>query len=198
MTIWFTSDLHFNHDKEFLYKPRGFHNVIEMNESIIEAYNKFISKDDIVYILGDLCLGGPSQDKLLENKYLLSELQGNINIILGNHDSYNRISIYHDCGFNVIGYAEMLKYNGYHFFLSHYPTITTNYDDKALKQRVLNLHGHTHDKNKFYDDSPFMYNVALDAQECKPISIESVINDIKIRFKEYREEYKLNEFKNIE
>ena len=53
MTIWFTSDLHFNHDKEFLYKPRGFHNVIEMNESIIEVYNKFISKDDIVYILGD-------------------------------------------------------------------------------------------------------------------------------------------------
>ena len=124
---------------------------------------------------------------------MLSELQGNINIILGNHDTYNRISIYHDCGFNVIGHAEMLKYNGYHFFLSHYPTITTNYDDKSLKQRILNLHGHIHDKNKFYDDSPFMYNVALDAQDCKPISIESVIDDIKIKFKEYREDYKLNE-----
>ena len=67
-----------------------------------------------------------------------------------------------------------------------------------LKQRFLNLHGHTHDKNKFYDDLPFIYNVALDAQDCKLISIESIIDDIKIKFKEYREEYRLNEFKNIE
>ena len=32
--IWFTSDLHFCHDRDFIYGPRGFKSVQEMNEAI--------------------------------------------------------------------------------------------------------------------------------------------------------------------
>ena len=32
--IYFTSDLHFNHDKAFCYEPRGFDNVEELMEPI--------------------------------------------------------------------------------------------------------------------------------------------------------------------
>ena len=49
MDIWFTSDLHLSHNKEFLYKPRGFSSVEEMNETIIENWNSLVSWDDEVW-----------------------------------------------------------------------------------------------------------------------------------------------------
>ena len=36
--IWLTSDLHFFHNREFVYKPRGFNSVEEMNEKIIQPF----------------------------------------------------------------------------------------------------------------------------------------------------------------
>lgn len=30
--IWVISDTHFNHNKDFIYQPRGFKNVQDMNE----------------------------------------------------------------------------------------------------------------------------------------------------------------------
>lgn len=33
--MYFTSDLHLNHDKEFIYKNRGFNSINEMNNTII-------------------------------------------------------------------------------------------------------------------------------------------------------------------
>ena len=33
--IWFTSDLHINHNKEFLWGPRGFVNEKEMNDKTL-------------------------------------------------------------------------------------------------------------------------------------------------------------------
>ena len=37
--IFITSDLHFNHDKDFIWKERGFSNVNEMNEAIVKNWN---------------------------------------------------------------------------------------------------------------------------------------------------------------
>ena len=37
--IWFSSDLHFNHDKDFCYGPRGFQSIEEMNTEIIKRWN---------------------------------------------------------------------------------------------------------------------------------------------------------------
>ena len=79
----------------------------------------------------------------------------------------------------VIGYATILKYNHYHFYLSHYPTLTTNFDDinKPLKKRILCLAGHTHSKEIF--ESCGSYNVSVDAHNCFPVSIDKIINDFK-------------------
>ena len=43
---------------------------------------------------------------------------------------------------------------------------------------TLNLYGHTHQKTCFYEDRPYMYNVACDAHDCTPVSIEDIYNDI--------------------
>ena len=44
--IYFTSDCHFSHDKEFLWGPRGFKNQWEMNEKIIENWYNIFHPDD--------------------------------------------------------------------------------------------------------------------------------------------------------
>ena len=50
-----------------------------------------------------------------------------------------------------------------------------------MKKRILNLFGHTHSKEKFYQDNPTMYNVALDAHNNTPVSIDQIIEDIKAK-----------------
>ena len=54
--IYFTSDLHFYHDKDFIWQARGFKSIDEMNAEIVRRWNKIITADDYVYILGDLTL----------------------------------------------------------------------------------------------------------------------------------------------
>ena len=53
MEIYLTSDLHLGHDKDFIYKPRGFNSVDEANESIISNWNSIINEDDLVYVMED-------------------------------------------------------------------------------------------------------------------------------------------------
>ena len=55
MAIFLTSDLHFNHDREFVWKVRGFTSVQEMNETIVKNWNSVVNPDDDVYVLG--CVG---------------------------------------------------------------------------------------------------------------------------------------------
>jgi calcineurin-like phosphoesterase family protein len=181
--IWLTSDWHFNHDKPFIYEPRGFTNIEEMNETIIKIHNSMVDYDDDVYCLGDCMLG----DNELGLKCIKS-LKGKIHIIRGNHCTDTRIELYKTCDnvIEVLGYANILKYMGYHFYLSHYPTLTSNYDDnKLLKRRVINLCGHSHTKDKFIDmDKGLIYHVELDAHQNKPVLIDDIIEDIKNYIKE--------------
>lgn len=179
--IWFTSDLHFGHDREFIYKPRGFNSINEMNEMIIENWNKTVAPEDDVYLLGDVMLGNNEIGiKLLKN------LKGSIHIIRGNHDTDTRMSLYYD-SYNVIDVNEgqYLKINGQNFFLCHYPTFTSNLEKSAnLKEHIINLFGHTHQKNNFYNDIPFMYHVGVDSHNNTPVAYETILADIKTKAEE--------------
>jgi calcineurin-like phosphoesterase family protein len=121
---------------------------------------------------------------LAANKYLIEQLNGNIHIIPGNHDTDNRINMYHSCKnvFDVHGYAEMLKYEKYRFYLSHYPTNTANYDDSEdLKSRVINLCGHIHSTDAMSDikEGYLRYHVEVDAHNCYPVPITDIIEELK-------------------
>lgn len=190
MTIYLTSDWHFNHNKDFIYKPRFFDSIQEMNESIIKRHNATVSAHDIVYVLGDLCLGGSDESILKENKKMISSLNGQLKVILGNHDTTKRIQMYNECpNIEVIGYADMLTYDKHHFYLSHYPSFTSNLDDdKSLKQRVINLFGHTHSYKLFFEGNHTMVNVAADAWNCYPTSIDMILETIYTRENFLREQ----------
>lgn len=181
--VWFTSDLHLGHDRAFIYGPRGFKTIQDMNEAIETRWNNTVKPGDEVYILGDLMLGDNSQG--LE---ILDRLEGNLHIIRGNHDSDTRIELYKTLPSVVeICDAKFLKIEGYHFYLTHFPCLTGNLEKEALKQMTLNLSGHTHSKDRFYMDLPYVYNVAMDAHNCFPVSFEEVATDMKDKIIECKE-----------
>lgn len=183
MNYYFTSDLHFCHDKDFIYGPRGFKSVEEHDDIIINNINSVVQPDDVLFILGDIMLN--NNDKGL--KYLNRINCEKVNIIFGNHDTISRQGLYyHETDCFVLGYAHLFQYNSYHFMLSHYPTLTDNNDsDKPLKRRVINLCGHTHTKDKFVDwDKGLIYHVELDAHNNYPVHIDQIIKDIQNKLNE--------------
>lgn len=183
--IWLTSDWHFNHDREFIWKARGFNSVQEMNEAIIANHNEKVSDEDDVYVCGDLCLGD-----LELGRECLSRLKGKIHVVCGNHDTANRIKMYHELP-NVVEVAEVglkFKYNQHHFALTHYPMLTGNLEKESLKQMTLNLYGHTHQTSCFYMDMPFMYHVGVDSHNCSPVSLDDIIVEMHNKVKECKEQ----------
>ena len=181
MEIFFTADTHFCHRPEFLWGPRGFSNVEEMNEAIVERWNKVVKPEDIVYHLGDTMLN--DNEKGIE---YFKRLNGQIFIIWGNHDTQNRTNaLFEACRHKLIGgwYAWLIKYGKLSIYMSHYPTLTANFDDKHFSQHVINLHGHTHQQKNWLDpNNPFMYHVGLDSHNCTPVHIDEVITDIRQRW----------------
>lgn len=180
--IYFTSDLHFGHDRQFIYKPRGFSSIQEHDEALIERWNSIVTSEDEVYILGDLML----KDNI-HGIECLKRLNGKKYFIRGNHDTDTRIDLYMDsyCGnISYLGDAITMKYKGYHFYLSHYPTLTGNLEKESLKRMTCNLYGHTHQKVNFYEDRPYMYHVGVDSHNCYPVSIDQIIEDMNNKVKE--------------
>ena len=173
--IFFTSDLHFGHNREFLYGPRGFTNIRDHDEAIIDNWNAVVTPSDTVYVLGDLMLGN-SDDLSLIN---FNCLNGHKHIILGNHDSQRRQVRY--SLITDIKWADVIRYQEYEFFLCHYPTLTDNFD---RHRKRFNLHGHTHSKDKFQFIEHCCYNVALDAHNNTPVDIETIIRDLQEMRKE--------------
>lgn len=176
--IFFTSDTHFGHNKDFLFGPRGFSNWIEHGEAIVENWNSVVSQEDTVYHLGDIALTKENEAQAIE---WINRLHGTIFWVAGNHDTDGRIEEFTKRCPNVhfIGYAHRLKIDGYSLYLSHFPTITENFGETFLKKMVINLFGHTHQKDKFYGDYANMYNVALDAHDNFPVEFNEIIHDLR-------------------
>lgn len=89
--VYFTSDTHFNHANIIGFCSRPFKNVNEMNETLIANWNRVVGVDDIVFHLGDFCLGGSA-----EWTNVLNRLNGKIYLIVGNHDMKNLRQSYYD------------------------------------------------------------------------------------------------------
>lgn len=178
--IWLTSDPHFCHDRGFIYEPRGFKNVWDMNETIIANWNRCVAPEDNVYLLGDVMLNNND-----EGLKCLKQLKGNIHIIRGNHDTDTRLQLYETC-WNVIEIeaAIYLNYKHYHFFMSHFPCFTSNLEKESLKKCTCNLFGHTHQRTNFYKDIPFMYHVGVDSHYCMPVHIDTVIKEMETKVTE--------------
>lgn len=152
---WFISDHHFNHDKIIEYCNRPFANVEEMNNYMIKQWNSVVGKNDLVYHLGDFAL--QSGKKTVAN--LINQLNGNIILILGNHDRHGK-QWFLDCGFVEV--HRRLELGDY--ILSH----RTQSLDK-LNERI-NIHGHIHNYDRSLDKEKYI-NVSCEVVNYKPVWI---------------------------
>ena len=172
--IFATSDLHLGHDRAFVWGARGFKSIEEHDAEIIKRWNEVVTAEDDVYILGDLMLGDNAH-----GIQCLSQLNGKLHILTGNHCTAARQKLYHTLE-NMVefcGCATTIKYKKKQLYLSHYPTITSNMEANP-HQAVFNLYGHTHQTTNFYNGQPFMYHVGVDSHNCYPVLLDDVITEI--------------------
>lgn len=83
MNNWFTSDLHFGHANIIQYCNRPYATVEEMDRALIDNWNSRVQPSDTVYVIGDVSF---HRDRA-KTKSLLGQLKGQINLVLGNHDT---------------------------------------------------------------------------------------------------------------
>ena len=62
--IWLIGDTHFDHANIIKYCSRPFGSVEEMEEILIQNWNKVVGEEDKVFMIGDFALCG--KDKIIE------------------------------------------------------------------------------------------------------------------------------------
>jgi len=159
MKTYFISDTHFGHKNIIRYCNRPFNDVEEMNNIMINEWNSIIQPDDIVYHLGDFCLG----DRDVIKKYL-ARLSGRKMIVLGNHDKY-RPTEYMELGFEWSSRFPII-FNQF-MILSHEPVFL------EANSPYCNLYGHLH-QNKYESPNGNHLCVCVEQIDYKPISLDDV------------------------
>lgn len=165
---YFLSDLHFGHDKNFIYEARGYKSIQEHDECLIDKINSTVKNSDDFWILGDCFLNNSKTG--IEN---LKRLNGRKHLIIGNHDSDTKIKMFKKENiFEDIRYGYRLKANKNKIFiLSHYPTFCGNYTNDY----VWNISGHTHNNHLFEFGDNKIFNVSVDALDGFPIEKSEIL-----------------------
>ena len=156
--IYFTADLHLDHNNVIKYCDRPFKNVKEMNEALITNWNNIVTDEDTIYILGDFCFGGSNRIK-----ELIPQFNGRKIFIRGNHDT------------RILSEIESLtlKHNSYRYYLIHDPV-------NAIRS-MITFCGHVHRMFKLLNDKrgcPII-NVGVDVWDYKPVSLDELNSVIK-------------------
>lgn len=166
--IYFTSDLHLGHNNIIKYTNRPFKDYREMDNILIDNWNKTIKDKDEVYILGDLTMGDPD----IVDRYL-SRMNGRKYLIRGNHDYF--ANIYNGNQLIWIKDYYELKHNKEYIILCHYPFNEWN----RSYHGSLHLHGHQHNHSDYNLDqrknNKNRYDVGVDANDFKPISLDKIL-----------------------
>ena len=85
--VFFTSDTHFGHSNIIKYCNRPFKNAEEMNQALVDNWNKVVPPDGIVFHLGDFAFRTTNS----AIKHIIESLNGQIYITWGNHDREKQI-----------------------------------------------------------------------------------------------------------
>lgn len=180
--IWFTSDTHFGHNNIIKFCNRPFENVEEMDEFIINNWNSIVKEDDIVFHLGDFAF---APDR--KWKELISQLNGKIHLILGNHDVGRWPGDKIMSLFYKVDNQLMLKIDGkYKVYLNHFPFLCYDGVYRSPEDCTIQLHGHVHehlgcigkDVDRLHHRFPYQYDVGIDNNNYKPVSWEEVLQII--------------------
>ena len=183
MKTYFTSDTHFWHKNILKFENRPYDSIEKMTNDMIDKWNSQVNNEDIVYHLGDLCLGNYEQ-----TVDVLKRLKGKIILIKGNHDfskhykKINELGLLHE--YHEVGIT--LNYNKQQMWLTHYPL------EIGLRPRKWSIHGHIHGNESTWDNQ---INVGVDSPHFKHkpfgelITIDELYNVMAERLPAIEERY---------
>jgi len=195
MTTFFTSDTHFNHIKilEYEASSRPFKTTQDMDEVLIENWNKVVTPTDTVYHLGDFMMG--QRDTALVYR---QRLNGKIILVMGNHDvgkhHYSEGGVRSTtatvvkgslhtalagAGFDEVCHNKHIIVNGLHLFLSHVPDM--NFAPSA--ETAIHLCGHVH--GSWTRVGPII-NCGVDVCGLRPMSLEELLAQPEVRGSSHR------------
>lgn len=154
MTDFAIGCTHFGHANIIRLAHRPFESVAEMDEVLIENWNRKVKPDDTVYHLGDFSWYHPSK-----TAEVLSKLNGHIVAIQGNHDPLKWGQPYLELTVQDKGLV-----------LCHYPIEEWN----GWWKGTLHIHCHTH-KPEFHS-AERRGNVTVEAIGYAPIALTDIID----------------------
>lgn len=133
--LYLTSDLHFHHKNilDWSKETRPWDSVEEMNEGLIEAWNKTVRPNDTIYHLGDFSFSNANK-----TRPILERLNGNKVFIWGNHEYRQNKKLMLEFG-EGYDYKE-IKHEGDLFCLFHYPIMNW----KNRHYGAYHFFGHVH------------------------------------------------------
>lgn len=141
---YYISDLHFFHENlNQNLDCRGFSSALQMNDYIVEKWNKKVRDGDDVVILGDVSAGTAEQ-----TNEILRSLSGNLYLIEGNHDHFLRHRKFDTTLFKWVKPYEEMRDNHRKVILCHYPIFCYNGQyrvDEDGNPKSYMLYGHVHD-----------------------------------------------------
>jgi len=194
--IWFTADTHLGHRNILKYLGRPFMNneeqeqlayaqtqgrkaiqtvrigdaSIQLHDStIIDNINASVQTGDLLYILGDFCMGRLDEVRYYRNKINCN----NVFLIRGNHDKL-RDNEYKQV-FNNIKDLDGVRWNEQQIILCHYPMLRWNNGHYGSWQLYGHCHGTLQDYLIQHDlQNLLSMDVGVDCHNYSPISIEDV------------------------
>jgi len=190
--IFFSADYHWGHSNEhggiISMCKRPFSNLHEMEKAIIDNHNSMVKPDDDFWLLGDVAYKCSPQ-YLVER---LRMLNGNIFVILGNHDKPLRQVINHGMvddlikskKLTIIGSldpniisAYQLKPEGAHLILSHYKYSTWI---GSFRGYSINVYGHSHGNMPEFTDV-LACDCGVDVNGFSPVPLQAILKKIELR-----------------
>ena len=164
--VFFIADTHFGHREVINFENRPFKSVKEMDEILIQNWNKTVSENDEIFMLGDFAFG----EKEEIEKYILA-LNGYKTLVMGNHDRVYPLSWWAKAGFH-----EVIKYPVIYrewFMLSHEPL----YINKNMP--YANIFGHVHGNPLYTDVSGQSFCVSAERTGYTPLDFEEILKKMK-------------------
>lgn len=161
--IYFIADTHFSEESIIRYENRPFRNIMEMDKKLITRWNKVVSEEDFVYVLGDF--GATNQEDSV-----LKQLKGTKLLVKGNYDT-NSNYYYWKVGFQeVYDYPIIIKN---FWILSHEPLYVNE------NMPYANIFGHVHNSPIIKTFSKQHYCVSVERINYAPISFDEIIFKIQ-------------------
>jgi calcineurin-like phosphoesterase family protein len=143
-----------------------------MDGTLLENINNNVDINDVLYHLGDFCLGEAS-------KYREQIKCRNVFIILGNHDprlKSPKLKLFSRL-FTDVYTTKKLYFEDVILYLSHYPF--WNNTNIKVSDTYICLHGHCHNKSTYKHPVIKHMDLSVENTQYCPVTLENILNRLE-------------------